>query len=216
MSVLQSMIRWLMPDESRFYDHIVTVAETSLKAAKIFAELPDTQGREAQLAIVDRVKKTEQEGDAALRDISAALDATFVTPIDREDLYHLASALETISDIISATAMQLYVHHMETLPAGTRELSDLLLKSTEQVVEAVRLLRLGTQPEEIRAACRALDQLEFEADQRFRTRLGALFETERDAITLIKHKEFLEGLENSIDKCAHVGTTLQAILIKNG
>lgn len=215
MSMLQNLVRWLMPDERRFFDHIVTIAETSQAAARLMAELPNAKGREAQLAVVDQIKKAEQAGDAALRTLLTALDDTYVTPIDREDLFHLASALEIISDFVNGTASHLYIHHMETLPEGTKELADLLLKSTDQCLEAAKLLRAGNDVTAIRAACKNLDTLEFEADQRFRTRLGALFETQRDAIVLIKHKEFLEGLEDTIDRCAHVGTVVEAILIKN-
>ena len=215
MSFLQSIVRMLMPDERRFFDHVVAIAETSVLAAQRLHQLAGTQGREAQLALVDQLKDAEHQGDAALRGLTSALDETYVTPIDREDLYHLGSALETISDLVNATASHLHIHHMETLPEGSKELADLLLKATDQCLQAVKLLRAGAPAEEIRAACKHLDALEYEADQRFRTRLGALFETQRDAITLIKHKEFLEGLENTIDHCAHVSSVVEAILIKN-
>lgn len=215
MSFLQSLVRMLMPDERRFFDHIVAIAETSLDAAKRFHALSSARGREAQLALVDEIKKAEHDGDAALRALTTALDETYVTPIDREDLYQLGAALEVISDLINATASHLHIHHMETLPDGTKDLADLLLKSTEQCVEAAKLLRAGAPAEQLRAVCQQLDTLEFEADQRFRTRLGALFETQRDAIALIKHKEFLEGLEDTIDHCAHVSGVVEHILIKN-
>lgn len=213
--MLQNLIRWLMPDERRFFDHVVTIAETSVAAARKLGELPTAPNRAAQLAVVDEIKAAEKAGDEALRTLMTALDDTYVTPIDREDLYTLGASLEVISDIVSGTASHLYLHNMETLPDGTRDLADLLLKATEQCLEAARLLRAGQDVAAIRVACKAIDALEFEADQRFRTRVGALFETQRDAIVLIKHKEFLEGLEDAVDACAHVGTVVEAILIKN-
>ncbi|MEQ1507129.1 MAG: DUF47 family protein [Myxococcota bacterium] len=215
MSAIQDLVRWFLPNESRFFDYVSAVADTAHLAAKLFHELAHTDGVDARIAMLDDLRAAERAGDTALRTMSEALDATFVTPIDREDLYHLAAALEVISDFITSTANHLTVHRMETLPDGTSELSVILVEATGRCVEACRLLRQGNQTEAIRGACRDLDRLEHDADVLFRTRLGALFANEKDAITLIKHKEFLEGLEDSVDRCADVGTVLEAILIKN-
>jgi uncharacterized protein len=215
VSVLQTMVRWFLPDESRFYDHVVVVAETAHEAALRFQALAQAQGREAQLAHVDRVKEAERDGDRALRTISEALNATFVTPIDREDLYHLASALEIISDIISATANHLTIHHVDHLPAGTNELTAILVMATEQCVAACRHLRAGDVAA-IRRVSAELKRLEHDADTEFRIRLGVLFTETTDAIELIKAKEFLEGLEEAVDRTAHVAGVLEAVLIKNG
>jgi uncharacterized protein len=214
--MIQSMIRWFIPDESRFYDYVVDVADSAHRAAGLFDELARAEGRTAQLDLVERIREAERDGDIGLRTIAEALDATFVTPIDREDLYHLASSLEVISDFVSATANHLTVHHMEVLPEGTRELSKILLEATALCVEATKVLREGGAIERIRTACQGIKQLEHDADVEFRNRLGTLFANEKDAIQLIKSKEFLEGLEDAVDRCHDVATVLQAVLIKNG
>jgi hypothetical protein len=89
--MLQNLIRWLMPDERRFFDHVVTIAETSVAAARKLGELPTAPNRAAQLAVVDEIKAAEKAGDDALRTLMTALDDTYVTPIDREDLYTLGA-----------------------------------------------------------------------------------------------------------------------------
>lgn len=216
MSALQTMIRWFIPDESRFFDYVVAVAETANRAAITFHGISRADTPEARASLLHDLGEIEHDGDRALRTISEALDATFVTPIDREDLYHLASALEIISDFVAATASNIAVHRIEALPDGTRELADILVEATQLCVRACTLLRRGNRHDEIRAACRELKQLEHDADMTFRNRIGALFTHELDAITLIKHKEFLEGLEEAVDRCADVATVLEAVLIKNG
>jgi uncharacterized protein Yka (UPF0111/DUF47 family) len=216
VSALQNVIRWFIPDESRFFDYVVAVAETADRAAILFHGISRAETPAAREAILVDLREVEHDGDRALRTLSEALDATYVTPIDREDLYHLASALETISDFIAATANHLAVHRMETLPEGTRELADILVEATKRCVHACTLLRQGYKADEIRAACQQLKKLEQDADVTFRTRIGELFSNEKDAIVLIKHKEFLEGLEEAVDRCADVATVLEAILIKNG
>ncbi len=216
MNWLQQAIRWFLPQEVRFWDYVAGAAGAAHQAATLFAELTRAQGRDARVTLVERIREAEHEGDRAMKDMSDQLDSTFVTPIDREDLYHLTGALENVSDFISATANHLTVHQMDTLPEGSRELADILVKATSQFADAVAGLKTGTSPDQVKALCRSIHYLEHEADVVFRLRLGDLFARERDAITLIKHKEFLEGLENAVDRCASVATVMEAIVIKNG
>jgi uncharacterized protein len=212
---LQRAIRLLLPQEVRFFDYVEAAARAADTAATLMDELAAAPSREYRMVLVERIRDAEHDGDRAMKDMSDALDQTFVTPIDREDLYHLTSAIETVSDFIAATANQLTVHQMETLPHGSREMVSVLVRCTSQFRAAVRRLRSNGGSESIRLACSELRRLEHEADVIFRMRLGDLFAREKDAIQLIKDKEFLEGLEDAVDRCASVGKVLEAIVIKN-
>ena len=215
MGWLQNAIRYFLPEEDRFFDYMFDAAVAADAAARHFVELTEATGRDAQLVLVDSIREDEHDGDKAFRVMTDALDRTFVTPVDREDLYHVTSAIEDVSDFITSTANHLTVHHMETLPEGSKDLAQVLLKSTGLFKEGVSLLRTRKNDDQIRACCRELRSLEHEADVIFRTHLGDLFNNEKDAIKLIKHKEFLEGLEESVDRCCDVGNALEAMLIKN-
>jgi hypothetical protein len=104
---------------------------------------------------------------------------------------------------------------MEDLPGGSCELSALILRSCEAIQAAVPGLRGMKDPAGIRERCELLDRLESEGDRIYRTQLAAMFRTETDAIRLIKHKEFLEGLERTLDACEDVGGALRTVVIKN-
>ncbi len=216
MSWIQNAIRWFLPEEGRFFDYLDAAARSAVEAAELFGQLAQARGHEGQIVLVERIREAEHAGDKAKKEMADALNRTFVTPLDREDLYHLTGAIENVSDFISATANHLTVHRMDSLPAGTQEMATILIKATQQFSEGITLLRNNKEPERIRAIVQSLHYLEHEADVIFRLRLGDLFANEKDAITLIKHKEFLEGLEDAVDRCASVGTSLEAILIKNG
>jgi len=216
MNALQRVIRMLLPQEGRFFEYVNQAAEAAEEAAKLFVDLSNAEGRDARLVLVERVREAEHDGDKAKKNMADALDATFVTPIDREDLFHLVGVLENISDFISATANHLTVHQMDSLPEGTKELSAILLKATTQCREAAALLQAGENGNRVRALTQSVHYLEHEGDVIFRLRLGDLFAREKDAIQLIKHKEFLEGLEDSIDRCASAATVMEAIVIKYG
>ncbi len=216
MKWIESIIQWFLPVELVFFDYVENAAKAAQQAAVLLGELVRCQGRESQLVLVERIREAEHDGDKAMKDMMEALEKSFVTPIDREDLYHLTVAIENVSDFIASTCNHLTVHQMDTLPEGSRELGDILLKATGEFVTAVQLLKQREGGERIRAHCRALHYLEHEADVVFRLRLGDLFAHEKDAIQLIKHKEFLEGLETAVDQCAKVGNVLEAIVVKNG
>lgn len=216
MSALQNLIRWFLPSEEHFFEYINESADAAHQSALLFAELSQAVGRDAQLVLVERIREAEHAADRSFKKMCDALDSTFVTPIDREDLYHLSSATEDVSDFISATANQLTVHQMDVLPEGSKELAHLLVKAVAEFKGAVAQLGSGKGNEQIRAACRSIGYIEHEADVIFRLRLGDLFAREKDAIQLIKHKEFLEGLENAVDRCNIVANVLEAIVIKNG
>ncbi|MBI3820840.1 MAG: DUF47 family protein [Planctomycetes bacterium] len=213
---LQQLIRWFLPEEHKFFDFIEQAADSSDRAAHLMEELLSTNPRDSRPQIIERIRDAEHAGDKAMKDMADALDATFVTPLDREDLYHITNKLESVSDLISATANHVSVHQMDTLPEGSRELAAILVKCTTQFREAAHMLRDHKNADKIRQTSRALHYLEHEADVIFRMRIADLFAREKDAIQLIKHKEFLEGLEDAVDHCAHVGTAMEAMLIKNG
>lgn len=216
MNWVQSIIRLLLPHEEHFFDYVDAAAKAADDSARLFVELTRADGRDQRLLFVEQIREAEHAGDKAKKDMADALDTTFVTPLDREDLYTLTSALENVSDFVSATANHLTVHQMDTLPDGTRELADVLAKATAQFREGATCLRDPGNYDKIRALSRSIHYLEHEADVIFRLRLGDLFAREKDAIQLIKHKEFLEGLENAIDRCASVATVLEAIVLKHG
>jgi uncharacterized protein Yka (UPF0111/DUF47 family) len=116
---------------------------------------------------------------------------------------------------VFATAVQFVVHAMEDLPAGSCELSALVLQSCAAIQSAVTGLRDMKNAAGIRERCELLNRLETEGDRIYRTQLAAMFRTETDAIRLIKHKEFLEGLERTLDACEDVSGALRTIVIKN-
>ncbi|MFO0892793.1 MAG: DUF47 family protein, partial [Isosphaeraceae bacterium] len=159
--------------------------------------------------------RVEHEADRVIAEVYEALNRTFVTPLDRSDIYSLASSLEELADAVFATALQFIVHAMEDLPDGSSELARLILEASEAIQDAVLHVRGMKDAATIRRHCDLLDRLESEGDRIYRTRVAAMFRSETDAIRLIQYKEFLEGLERALDVSNRVGGALRAVVIKN-
>jgi uncharacterized protein Yka (UPF0111/DUF47 family) len=161
------------------------------------------------------MRLVEHEADRVIAEVYEALNRTFVTPIDRADIFALAVSLEEVADAVFATALQVVVHAMEDIPGGSRELAALVVQSCEVIQEAVAELRTMKNLSGMRQRCDLIGRLESEGDRIYRTQLAEMFRTETDAIRLIKHKEFLEGLERTLDACEDVGGAIRNVVIKN-
>lgn len=217
MSIFRQVLRWFLPEDERFFDHLDAAAAAADEAARRLLELATATGPEPVSELVQRIRQSEHDGDDAMRKMTDALDQTFVTPLDREDLYRLCRQLEGVSDLVAATASQVEIHQLRVLPSGAEELANLLARATSELVNAVAGLRGGSRAgDAIRGSCRLVRAIEHDADQVFRRRVAELFDRQKDAIRLIQHKEFLEGLENAVDACAAAANTLEGVLIKHG
>lgn len=212
---LDRAVKWLLPREEHFFDLLERGAACAKKSSELLVACcsADTEAERAE--IVDRATDEEHVADRVIHEVYEALNKTFVTPLDRSDIYALATDLENITDAVTATMMQLKVHAMELVPKGSVELAELIAKACDEIAAAVKLLRRMRELDEVRAHCRKITLLEHDGDQVFRQRIGEMFKIEKDAVLLLKNKEFLEGLERTLDACDDVANSLETLVIKH-
>jgi uncharacterized protein Yka (UPF0111/DUF47 family) len=208
-------VKWLLPREEHFFDLLERGAARAREISALLADCCAARSHAERAATVERMHQVEHEADRVIAEVYEALNRTFVTPLDRADIYTLAVSLEEVADAVFATALQFVVHAMEDCPEGSCALSALILQSCEAIQAAVSDLRGMKNTAGIRERCELLDRLETEGDRIYRSQLAAMFQSETDAIRLIKHKEFLEGLEQTLDACEDVGGALRTVVIKN-
>ncbi len=211
---LQDAIRWLLPKEDHFFVLMEKQAAAITRAAQALSRfLP---GHEEAAVISKRVLEIEHEGDALLHDVEEALAKTFVTPIDREDIQHLASMLDDVLDRIneSARAMDLYALDAPSGPM-TRQIA-LLVEVGQLLENALPNLRKA-EYEALVEARREVKRVEKEADTVFRDAVAMLFRDRSiDAKELLRDKEILTNLEEAIDTCEDVAEFLATLAVKNG
>jgi len=216
MPLLDRLVKQLLPREDRFFDLLVKGAEIAVRSSEVMERLCQAGDDAAREALIKESRDVEHAADAVIHEVYDALNRTFVTPIDRSDIYDLATHLEDIVDLNHATAMQLEVHAINELPKGSAQIAALTVKATNVALRAVTKLRGLKLLDQIRADCTEMSRLEHDGDDIYRAQMKELFRTEKDAIRLIQHKEFLEGLERTLDAVDHTGKVLSAIVIKNG
>jgi uncharacterized protein Yka (UPF0111/DUF47 family) len=211
---IDRVVKWLLPREEHFFDLLERGADLAHEIGTLLAECCAAAPEDRE-ALVGRMREVEHRADSVMADVYEALNRTFVTPLDRSDIYDLGSSLEGIVDDVFATALQVVVHAMEDLPPGSSELAALIEQACGAIQVAVTDLRGLKNLGRIREQCDLLNRLESEGDRIYRTKLASMFKTETNAIRLIKHKEFLEGLEDTLDTCDDVSDALRTIVIKN-
>jgi hypothetical protein len=170
----------------------------------------DTWPDERELA--REVRDCEHEGDRITHDIIQRLNQTFVTPIDREDIYELASALDDVVDFTEEVADYLGLYKIEAPMEQAQELARVLHSAARQIAEAMPRLR-GFR--DISHYTVELNRLENDGDRIVREAIASLFDTGIDPMVVIRWKDIFERLEEAIDATEHVANILQGVVIKN-
>lgn len=210
---LQDLVRWFLPKEDHFFRFLERQAETAHKGAKALAEFkPGKPIEEVQAA----VQALEHEGDKVVHELEEALQKTFVTPIDREDLQLLSSELDDVLDLTNSAARACALFGVKEPTESMQQLIAHLGRCTAELETALPLLSKHDYAG-LMANSRKVRQIEKEADAIFRRSLSRLFADEKiDAKELLREKEVLENLEHAIDRCERVAHTLANLSVKHG
>lgn len=210
----QSLIRFLIPREDHFFGYLEQQAQVAHEAALALAEFKKPENPAA--TVRQRVQELEHRGDAIVHQMHDALARTFVTPLDREDLQKLSMELDDILDRTNGAVRVCVLYGVDEPTEPMMNLIDKLVECTEILRNAVPKLRIHKY-EELFDIGRRLRRLEKEGDVIYRDAVSRLFhDPSIDAKQLIREREVLEDLENAIDHCERVASTLSNLAVKHG
>ena len=200
----------LIPREERFYDDFVAMAEQIRRGAGLLAEMLAPERPIWDKA--DEIKEVEHQCDTLTHQIIQRLNRTFVTPLDREDIFGLARSLDDVMDAIDASAAIVRLYQIERVRPDARLLAAIINSSVDQVVKALKALekKVG-----VSAPTVEINRLENEADRAHQAAVRSLFEEERDPVAIIKWKEILDFLEDATDRCEDVANVLEGVVVKH-
>ncbi|MFL5951247.1 MAG: DUF47 domain-containing protein [Gaiellaceae bacterium] len=200
----------LVPQKREFFVLYSRAAQNAVEIARLLVEL--LEEFPAGDALLRDIKELEHEGDRLTREVVALLNRTFVTPFDRDDMYELASALDDICDHIDEAAGNIAGYGVKEIRPSAKDQAQVILRSTEKLTEAVeRIDGFGDAERQLHE----LRDLEDEGDRLNREAVSQLFQTETDALVVIRWKDIHEQLEEAVDACENAADVLEAILVKN-
>jgi len=203
----------LIPREMRFFDMLDEATAVITRAAKMFIDMLTSYDNLAERA---RTLKAEEENcDKIIENIIKALDLSFITPFDREDIHMLVTRLDDVLDNMEETAQRFAVFGLPKSSPEAIALAQRIATSCGHLETAIRLLRSMKNSDEIYKHLREIGRLENEADTIYRTADADLFATSAgDILTLIKWREIYYWLEETADACKDVANVVSEIVIK--
>ena len=203
----------LLPKEGRFFDLFNAHAAQIVRAATELRELMSHyDNREQHARMID---EAEHAADRITAETIRLLHKTFITPLDRDHIHQLVTAMDDICDLIQDTTESLSLYDIRRITPETARLADIAVKCCERVKEVVALLDDPSGPEALLKTCEEIDRLESDADRVLRSAVSRLFREEQDVRELIKMKAIYELLEAITDRCEDVANLAEGISLEN-
>ena len=205
------MMFGLIPREEAFLELFKQAAHNMIEGSRLLKDM--MEHFQSPVEHAKRIKEVEHVGDGITHDIALRLNQTFITPIDREDIHDLASALDDIVDVAEAIADKFVLYKVTRPTEMAIKLADVLYQASVAVGGGVD--RLGMSHSDMKECSVQVNSLENEADRVSRDAISALFEKETDPMAVIKWKEIYEAFEAGTDRCEDVANILERIALKH-
>ena len=215
---LNTIFQWLLPRNERFQELFREDARKLTEASSLFLSLVSVEDHDVLREKARELRNLEHRGDEITRHIFEALNTTFLTPIDREDIRDLASGIDNVlDDMEKVSSLMVQLNVAGSGSEELRQMSEILVSCTEEIE---RLVSGIWRPETLARAEDGLvhiSELENQADALFSLVITKLFEsaTPTDAIEIMKWKEIYQALEDSVDRTREVANAIGNIANKN-
>jgi uncharacterized protein Yka (UPF0111/DUF47 family) len=178
---------------------------------------PHTARRRLLHVVQQARRENEGCGRAApiavqIHEVATRLDRTFITPLDREDIYRLAQELDTVVDLIDGTARRAAMFHLRDIRPNAVRLAGILQEAVNELEQSVRDVK---DRRSVAGHTVAIKKFEEAGDSAYAQAVGALFEGTPDAIDVIKWKDLYDTLEEALDRCQSASIVLESISLKH-
>lgn len=203
----------LTPKEDKFYDLFIDSAHIIYDASLLLRDLmKDLSNIDVK---VKEIEDMEHKGDRQVHDIMEQLNKTFITPIDREDIYDIAKQLDDILDFIEATAHRFVMFNVKTAQENAIVLGDMIVDSCKEVINLMEELKIMKKSKKLTEKIIEINRLEDEGDKIYRTAITTMFSGDMPAIEVLKWREIYEYIEQTLDACEDVANTVEGIVMKH-
>lgn len=212
---VDTLIKWLMPKAERFQQLLREDTENLVSAARLFAEIAQSESLEERRIKAVQLKALEHEGDRITRQVFEALNSSFITPLDREDIRAIGSDLDDILDFLEGVAHSLVLFELKAAPEGLRKFAAILVSMVDEIHRVTDLIWNLAHEAEIQRAIMRISELENQGDTLYSAVIADLFKEGRNPIEVLKWKEIYDGLENACDECKDFTHSIGNVVIKN-
>ena len=200
----------LVPKEQDYFRLFSDLAANLDEAAQLLVKFMEDYGQAK--AIGAAILEHEHVGDKILHDIVKRLNRSFITPIDREDIYDLVATMDEVLDNIEQATDAMVLYRVEAPTDYARRQAEVIAKAAAVLHQLIDDLEKRT---DLMERVISINSLENEGDRIVRDAIAALFDDDIDAREIIKWKDIYELLESAIDECEHVANVIESIVLKH-
>ena len=200
----------LVPRDDGFFPLFDQGAANLAEGARLLRDLLDEfEDVHAKHA---RIMDCERRGDEVTDTILRRLDQSFVAPFDREDIHALTEQMDDVLDDIQAVSELLLLHDVEEPLPEVVEITDILVKAADANVSLIGKL---TTLKGVQSELEAIDRLESEADRIYRRSVAHLFSGEFNAFDVLRWKDIVEAIEESVNGLEKISDVVESIALKH-
>jgi len=210
----------LLPKNLEFYDCFDRAVQNAMRSSELLLESAKaTNGRRHEL--VSQIMDAEHIGDRVTHETLDRLEQTYITPIDREDIYDLVTRIDDVVDMIDAVAQRMMFYKIESVRQEFINQCSVLVKACRLMADAVEAVRHLKDRRHAKPGASlddlmiAVHEAEEDGDAIHHQVLAELFECGMDPFQVIKWKELHQLVEEAIDYCDDVANVVHRIALKN-
>jgi len=200
----------LVPKEQHYFRLFSELAANLDEAAQLLVRLMDDF--EDAKSIAAAILEKEHVGDKILHDIVKRLNKSFITPLDREDIYDLVATMDEVLDNIEEAADEMVLYRVQAPTVFARRQAKVIAEAAAVLHQIIDDLEKRT---DLMERVISVNSLENEGDRIEREAIAALFDDDMDVREVIKWKDIYEVLEAAIDECEHVANVIESIVLKH-
>lgn len=208
------LLKYFIPQDRLFFPLFDKAAANLQEGGKAIYKLVTTEKPEDRVKWFREIERIEHVGDEITHVIFKELSKNFITPYDREDIHRLISAIDDVLDYIHGSSKRIELYKLTVISNEIVKLSELIQTGTEELRRAVFELKNMRKMRDITDSLVRINSIENHADDIFDNAVAKLFDTETDAIQIIKNKEILSALETATDKCEDAANVIESIIVK--
>lgn len=214
--ILDKLVRMILPpDDRKFLDvYFMDQAATTYEAAILFLEIV-AQAEHMNEAYYVKAKTIKHRSADITHQTVAALNQTFMTPIEREDILEITLMLNKITKRILRSAMNFRSFHITNFPEAMRHQAEVLMAATEEVKTCIGALRTLRKSNVLSESHTRMIDIERRGDEIFAQAIEDLFSGKFSALDVIKFRGIYRDIESAMDYCYSVTDTALNVAIKN-
>jgi hypothetical protein len=213
---LDRIFSYLVPKDRKFFPLFIEVANNLVVASEIFIKLLDETDPDKRVKYIKDISDAEHLGDDLTRKLMKELNATFITPFEREDIHVLVDKMDSIVDLLHGASKRIQMYNVSVFPKEFIQIADIIHLAVLEIQLVLKNVKDVNDFKLYIDSCTKISNLETEVDDIYQSFLANLFENEIDAVELIKKRDILTALEKAIDRCDDVAKVFSTLIVKMG